>query len=196
MLSGNIPYITSSDHPDEMLSARLAPLVGQCLLDQDLESLASGLEGRTTNAMSLLMDALLQPCADAGFELEPLITFKKTGKEVSIPIWSTLLMLSKHNKNAVLWFYVFIFSMFRKSLFRFVNILSITVRLLLYGCIYRRKYYECMNIELQVHLLIKINYKRIFNLQLKSKWKFQIELYSTVVFFKGYEFVNKNQCFY
>lgn len=83
MLSGNIPYITSADHPDEMLAARLTPLVGQCLLDQDLEYLATGLEGRTTNAVSLLMDALLQPYADAGFELEPLIKFRKTGKEVS-----------------------------------------------------------------------------------------------------------------
>lgn len=83
MLSGNIPYITSADHPDEMLSARLAPLIGQCLLDQNLEYLASGLEGRTTNAISLLMDALLQPCADAGYELEPLVQFRKTGKEVS-----------------------------------------------------------------------------------------------------------------
>lgn len=83
MLSGNIPYIISSDHPDEMLSVRLKPYVGESLLDQNLDHLASGLEGRTTNEISLLMDALLQPCADAGFELEPLVEFRKIGKEVS-----------------------------------------------------------------------------------------------------------------
>ncbi|CAG9820808.1 unnamed protein product [Phaedon cochleariae] len=79
MLSGHVPYLISDDHPDEMLAARLRPLVGECLLGQDLGQLSDGLEGRTTNQMSLLLDALLHPCADVGLELEPLVEFRRTG---------------------------------------------------------------------------------------------------------------------
>lgn len=82
LLSGNLPYVTSDSHPDEMLSARLKPIVGECLLQQDLEHLSAGLEGRSTNQISLLMDALLHPCADIGLEMEPLVEFRKTGIEV------------------------------------------------------------------------------------------------------------------
>lgn len=82
LLSGNIPYIISDAHPEEMLSARLRPLVGQCLLCQDLGFLSSGLEGRSTNQVSLLMDALLHPYADMGWDLEPLIEFRKTGTKI------------------------------------------------------------------------------------------------------------------
>ncbi|KAG5863787.1 hypothetical protein JTB14_012050 [Gonioctena quinquepunctata] len=82
MLAGNVPYITSEAHPDEMLSARLRPAVGQSLLVHDLDAIASGLEGRTTNRISLLMDALLRPCADVGLELEALVEFRKTGKKI------------------------------------------------------------------------------------------------------------------
>lgn len=65
-----------------MLSARLKPLIGECLVEQDLEQLADGLEGRSTNYISVLMDALLRPCADMGLEMEPLIEFKKAGNKV------------------------------------------------------------------------------------------------------------------
>ncbi|XP_056641628.1 uncharacterized protein LOC130448341 [Diorhabda sublineata] len=82
VLSGNVPYIVSDAHPDEMLSARLRSAVGQCLLYQDLEFLSQGLEGRSTNQVSLLMDALLHPNADMGWDLAPLVEFRKTGKEI------------------------------------------------------------------------------------------------------------------
>ncbi|XP_019881750.1 oxidative stress-induced growth inhibitor 1 [Aethina tumida] len=82
MLSGNLPFIRSNYHPDEMLSARLKPLIGECLVEQDLEQLADGLEGRSTNYISVLMDALLRPCADMGLEMEPLIEFKKAGNKI------------------------------------------------------------------------------------------------------------------
>ncbi|KAJ8928514.1 hypothetical protein NQ314_018930 [Rhamnusium bicolor] len=82
MLSGNLPYITSDSHPDEMLSARLRPVVGQFLLQQDLKHLSAGLEGRSMNRVSLLLDALLHPCADIGIEKEPLVEFRKTGIEI------------------------------------------------------------------------------------------------------------------
>nr|XP_023028046.1 oxidative stress-induced growth inhibitor 2-like [Leptinotarsa decemlineata] len=65
-----------------MLAARLTPALGQCLLQQDLETLSSGLEGRTTNQISLLMDALLHPGADIGLEMEPLVEFRKTGNKI------------------------------------------------------------------------------------------------------------------
>ncbi|CAG9855923.1 unnamed protein product [Phyllotreta striolata] len=82
MLSGNVPYVTSDSHPDEMLSARLGPIVGDCLLYQDFSLLSSGLEGRSTNRVSLLMDALLHPHADMGWDLEPLVEFRKTGAKI------------------------------------------------------------------------------------------------------------------
>ncbi|KAK9872391.1 hypothetical protein WA026_017849 [Henosepilachna vigintioctopunctata] len=82
MLSGNVPYVVSTSHPDEMLSARLETAIGQCLINADLEFLSSGLEGRSTNPISLLVDALLQPCADIGLEMDSLIEFRKDGKEI------------------------------------------------------------------------------------------------------------------
>ncbi|KRT86341.1 hypothetical protein AMK59_482 [Oryctes borbonicus] len=82
MLAGNIPYVISNDHPDEMLSARLALAVGGSLIYQDLEFLATGLEGRSTNPVSLLLDSLVHPCADIGLEIEPLIEWRKNGVEI------------------------------------------------------------------------------------------------------------------
>lgn len=89
MLAGNIPYVISNDHPDEMLSARLALSVGQSLVNEDLEFLSSGLEGRSTNPVSLLLDSLTHPCADIGLEIEPLIEWRKNGVEVSINAFAT-----------------------------------------------------------------------------------------------------------
>ncbi|XP_066138036.1 oxidative stress-induced growth inhibitor 1-like isoform X1 [Euwallacea fornicatus] len=82
MLSGRLPYFVSREHPDEMLSARLKTLRSPCLITQDLAFLAQGLEGRSTNPVSLLMDALLHPCADLGLDLQPLVEFKPAGKEI------------------------------------------------------------------------------------------------------------------
>lgn len=82
MLAGNLPYIVSNAHPDEMLAARLEPAVGECLIHQDLGHLSLGLEGRTTNPVSLLLDALVHPCADIGLEMEPLVEWRRNGIEV------------------------------------------------------------------------------------------------------------------
>lgn len=82
MLSGRVPYFTTSDHPDDMLSARLKSLSSACLFTQDLEFLSQGLEGRSTNPVSLLIDTLLHPCADLGLDLEPLLEFRKNGKAI------------------------------------------------------------------------------------------------------------------
>ncbi|XP_044264390.1 oxidative stress-induced growth inhibitor 2-like [Tribolium madens] len=82
MLSGNLPFLISDSHPDEMLSMRLSSAVNRCLVKQDLRHLADGIEGRSTNPVSLLLDALLHPCADIGLEMEPLVEFKKVGAEI------------------------------------------------------------------------------------------------------------------
>ncbi|KYB26624.1 hypothetical protein TcasGA2_TC033575 [Tribolium castaneum] len=82
MLSGNLPFLVSDSHPDEMLSMRLSSVVDRCLVKQDLGHLAAGIEGRSTNPVSLLLDALLHPCADIGVEMEPLVEFKKVGAEI------------------------------------------------------------------------------------------------------------------
>ncbi|XP_044744998.1 oxidative stress-induced growth inhibitor 1-like [Coccinella septempunctata] len=82
MLSGNLPYITSTSHPDEMLATRLTAAADRSLIEADLEFLASGLEGRSSNPISLLLDALLHPYADAGIEMEPLVEFRKSGREI------------------------------------------------------------------------------------------------------------------
>lgn len=83
MLAGNLPYVVSNAHPDEMLAARLEPTVGKCLINQNLGELSLGLEGRTTNPVSLLLDALVHPCADIGLEMESLVEWRKQGVEVN-----------------------------------------------------------------------------------------------------------------
>ncbi|KAK5647263.1 hypothetical protein RI129_002155 [Pyrocoelia pectoralis] len=82
MLSGNIPYLISTSHPDDLLSARLGMTNSNSLVHQDLLELANGLEGRSTNPISLLMDTLAQPYADVGLELNPLIEWRKDGNEI------------------------------------------------------------------------------------------------------------------
>lgn len=58
-LAGNLPYWKREDisaHPDELLRARLNFLDSEkSLIEHDLHSLAQGLEGRTTNPVSLLV---------------------------------------------------------------------------------------------------------------------------------------------
>ncbi|RZB39993.1 Pyr redox 3 domain containing protein [Asbolus verrucosus] len=81
MLSGNLPFLISDSHPDEMLSMRLSSGVNRCLVKQDLGHLAAGIEGRSTNPVSLLLDSLIHPCADIGVEMAPLVEFRKVGVE-------------------------------------------------------------------------------------------------------------------
>ena len=58
-LSGNFPYWSPEKvarHPDEILRARLDYADAQkSLVEQDLVELADGLEGRSTNPVSLLV---------------------------------------------------------------------------------------------------------------------------------------------
>lgn len=84
MLSGNIPYVISNNHPDEFLSTRLRPVLNKTLINEDLIHLAGDLQGRSTNPVSLLLDALSQPFADIGLDIDPLIEWRSDGKQVII----------------------------------------------------------------------------------------------------------------
>lgn len=59
MLAGHWPYCTANDiakHPDELLRARLQCTdLNQSLVEQNLMELSEGLEGRSTNPVSLLV---------------------------------------------------------------------------------------------------------------------------------------------
>lgn len=80
VLAGHRPYLRGAQHPDEMLSARLASLLrGEAmvpLMQQDLRFLSQGLEGRAPHPLSLLMDALTHPGADLGLELPSLLQWR------------------------------------------------------------------------------------------------------------------------
>lgn len=75
MLSGNAPYYKGTS-TDEFLHLRMSENREESLLLQDLEFLSDGLEGRSTNPVSVLFDALSHPEADMGQELAPLLEWK------------------------------------------------------------------------------------------------------------------------
>ncbi|KAL3216354.1 hypothetical protein MRX96_033107 [Rhipicephalus microplus] len=66
-LAGNWPYYApGACHPNPYLHARLEDNRDLSLVEQDLSSLSSGLEGRSCNPVSLLLDTLCHPDADLG----------------------------------------------------------------------------------------------------------------------------------
>lgn len=80
LLWGHWPYYTGASHPDDMLTARLRTLTPDApLLMQDLELLSQGLEGRSRNPVSVLVDALQLPSADLGADLPPLLSWRRGG---------------------------------------------------------------------------------------------------------------------
>ncbi|XP_072153161.1 oxidative stress-induced growth inhibitor 2 isoform X2 [Bemisia tabaci] len=76
LLNGNLPYYNGSPHPDAMLTARLQSAPSPSLIEQDLEFLSQGLEGRSNNPVSLLMDSLMHPSADLGLEYPSVVKFE------------------------------------------------------------------------------------------------------------------------
>lgn len=74
-LSGNWPYYTGVSQ-DEFLHTRLMVEPHQSLVEQDLQFLSDGLEGRSNNPVSLLLDALQKPEADLGLEQPSLLEWK------------------------------------------------------------------------------------------------------------------------
>uniref|UniRef100_A0A8C6MAS3 Oxidative stress-induced growth inhibitor 1 n=1 Tax=Nothobranchius furzeri TaxID=105023 RepID=A0A8C6MAS3_NOTFU len=69
LLSGHTPYLSPEAwHPNPLLNSKLAEQPHLSLLEQDLEYLCEGLEGRSSNPVAVLFDALLLPDSDFGLD--------------------------------------------------------------------------------------------------------------------------------
>lgn len=69
LLSGYTPYLSpEASHPNPLLHSKLAEQPHLSLLEQDLEYLCEGLEGRSSNPVAVLFDSLLLPDSDFGFD--------------------------------------------------------------------------------------------------------------------------------
>ncbi|XP_077386443.1 oxidative stress induced growth inhibitor 1 [Festucalex cinctus] len=67
LLSGYTPYLSpGASHPNPLLHSKLAEQPGRSLLEQDLEYLCEGLQGRSSNPVAVLFDSLLLPDGDFG----------------------------------------------------------------------------------------------------------------------------------
>ncbi|KAM6979621.1 oxidative stress induced growth inhibitor 1 [Aplochiton taeniatus] len=69
LLSGYTPYVSpGATHPNPLLQDKLAQQPNLSLLEQDLEYLCEGLEGRSSNPVAVLFDSLLLPDSDFGLD--------------------------------------------------------------------------------------------------------------------------------
>uniref|UniRef100_UPI0037E92D0C oxidative stress induced growth inhibitor 1 n=1 Tax=Semicossyphus pulcher TaxID=241346 RepID=UPI0037E92D0C len=69
LLSGYTPYLSpEASHPNPLLNSKLGEQPHLSLLEQDLEYLCEGLEGRSSNPVAVLFDSLLLPDSDFGLE--------------------------------------------------------------------------------------------------------------------------------
>jgi len=75
LLSGHWPFYKGGSQ-DEFLHTRLMVEPELSLVNQDLQFLSDGLEGRSNNPVSLLLDALQKPDADIGLEEPSLLEWK------------------------------------------------------------------------------------------------------------------------
>ncbi|XP_015913499.1 oxidative stress-induced growth inhibitor 1 isoform X2 [Parasteatoda tepidariorum] len=76
MLAGNWPYYNGSTHPIDFLNHRLQENKEKSILEQDLDYLAEGLDGRSLNPVSVLYDTLVHPQADLGIDTPSVISWK------------------------------------------------------------------------------------------------------------------------
>ncbi|XP_061458731.1 oxidative stress-induced growth inhibitor 2 isoform X2 [Rhineura floridana] len=77
MLSGYRPYLSpEAEHPNPILHNKLKEASLLSIVDQELEFLAEGLEGRSSNPVAVLFDTLLHPDADFGFNYPPVLDWK------------------------------------------------------------------------------------------------------------------------
>ncbi|CAF0766189.1 unnamed protein product [Adineta steineri] len=77
ILSGHIPYWNGCPVSNDYLNIKLEQYVKDTsLLEQDLEFLSDGLEGRSRNPVSLLIDNLVHPDADLGAHLQSKIKWR------------------------------------------------------------------------------------------------------------------------
>ncbi|KAF6078915.1 oxidative stress induced growth inhibitor 1 [Phyllostomus discolor] len=85
LLSGYTPYMKpDAVHPHPLLQRKLLEAPGVSILDQDLDYLSEGLEGRSQSPVALLFDALLRPDTDFGGDMESVLTWRLQ-KERAIP---------------------------------------------------------------------------------------------------------------
>lgn len=76
LLSGYTPYFKRhSLHPHPILQRKLEEAPEVSVLDQDLEYLSEGLEGRSHNPVALLFDTLQRPDTDFGGTAESVLTW-------------------------------------------------------------------------------------------------------------------------
>ncbi|XP_029358804.1 oxidative stress induced growth inhibitor 1 [Echeneis naucrates] len=69
LLSGYTPYLSpQASHPNPLLHSKLGEQPHLSLLEQDLEYLCEGLEGRSSNPVAVLFDSLLLPDSDFGLD--------------------------------------------------------------------------------------------------------------------------------
>ncbi|XP_038552860.1 oxidative stress induced growth inhibitor 1 isoform X2 [Micropterus salmoides] len=69
LLSGYTPYLSpEASHPNPLLHSKLGEQPHLSLLEQDLEFLCEGLEGRSSNPVAVLFDSLLLPDSDFGLD--------------------------------------------------------------------------------------------------------------------------------
>ncbi|XP_001515655.1 oxidative stress-induced growth inhibitor 2 isoform X2 [Ornithorhynchus anatinus] len=77
MLSGYRPYLSpEAIHPNPVLQSKLEEARHLSIVDQDLEYLSEGLEGRSSNPVAILLDTLLHPDADFGYEYPSILRWK------------------------------------------------------------------------------------------------------------------------
>ncbi|XP_053101104.1 oxidative stress-induced growth inhibitor 2 isoform X3 [Hemicordylus capensis] len=77
MLSGYRPYLSpEAKHPNPILHRKLKEAMHLSIVDQDLDYLSEGLEGRSSNPVAVLFDTLLHPDADFGFDYLPVLDWK------------------------------------------------------------------------------------------------------------------------
>ncbi|KAF7652654.1 hypothetical protein LDENG_00093810 [Lucifuga dentata] len=69
LFSGYTPYLSpEASHPNPLLHSKLKEQPHLSLLEQDLEYLCEGLEGRSSNPVAVLFDSLLLPDSDFGLD--------------------------------------------------------------------------------------------------------------------------------
>jgi len=77
-LSGNWPFYNGKTHPNEILQWHLSEIdASVSLVEQDLSFLSEGLEGRSSNPIAVLFDALTSPDADLGANLPSCVDFHR-----------------------------------------------------------------------------------------------------------------------
>ncbi|XP_007477295.2 oxidative stress-induced growth inhibitor 1 isoform X1 [Monodelphis domestica] len=77
LLSGYTPYVKADAvHPQPLLQKKLTEKPDVSILDQDLDYLSEGLEGRSQSPVALLFDALLRPDTDFGGDTESVLTWE------------------------------------------------------------------------------------------------------------------------